>query len=173
MWIPTMNASSLPEMPKTNFRTSMLSGMIQTLWGTCGVVPCQSYLHRGWIHLPQIPQREHHRRDQTNRVEVGSSTWHQQMVSTTNWHHIHLPNESFQTTQSKGFSDALTIISASSSDHSEALKGISSSCNDLDLTLKPLKCISFVYDGKKMNKSGTLWSSQGSPETSLQDQLNS
>ena len=52
----------------------------------------------------------------------------------------------------EGFADELTIISASSSDHTEALKAISSSCNDLDLTLKPSKCISFVYDGKKMNK---------------------
>ena len=53
----------------------------------------------------------------------------------------------------KGFADDLTIISSSKSDHSLALQQISSSCSDLDLRLKPAKCVSLVFDGKKFDKS--------------------
>ena len=62
----------------------------------------------------------------------------------------------------KGFADDLTIISSSSTDHSEALKAISNSCQDLDPTLKPPKCVSLVFDGKKMIKSATFQVSSGS-----------
>ncbi len=92
---------------------------------------------------------------------MASSTWYQQILSTTKLHHRHLPISLSKPRKVKEFVVDLTIISASSSDHSEALKTISRSCNNLDLSLKPSKCISFVYDGKKMNKSATFIVSSG------------
>ena len=35
-------------------------------------------------------------------------------------------------------------------DHAAALQTIDKHCSDLDLTLKPCECVSFVYDGKKV-----------------------
>ena len=62
----------------------------------------------------------------------------------------------------KGFADDLTIISSSSTDHAQALKVISDSCRDLDLKLKPPKCVSLVFDGKKMVKSASFYVGSGS-----------
>lgn len=81
-----------------------------------------------------------------------SSLWHKLYCSTNN-----LPvNPTAAIGLSKphkvqGFAD-VTIISSTSEDHGKALQEISNSCHDLDLTLTPTKCISFVVDGKKMNK---------------------
>ena len=56
----------------------------------------------------------------------------------------------------KRFVDDVTIISSTSEDHGKALQEMSNSCHDLDMTLKPTKCISFVFDGEKMNKLATF-----------------
>ena len=56
----------------------------------------------------------------------------------------------------KGFSDDITVISKSSKDHSETLFKISRACSDLDLVLKPPKCVSYVYNGKKIVKDATF-----------------
>ena len=56
----------------------------------------------------------------------------------------------------KGFADDITIISKSPKDHSDALHQISSACSDLNLVLKPPKCVSFVFDGKKIDKNATF-----------------
>ncbi len=53
----------------------------------------------------------------------------------------------------KGFADDLTVFSKSTRDHQASLLNISSGCEDLDLTLKPSKCVSFVFDGKKVKKN--------------------
>jgi len=47
-------------------------------------------------------------------------------------------------------------------DHAAALQAIDEHCSDLDLTLKPSKCVSFVYDGKKMLGNATFPLKEGS-----------
>jgi len=61
----------------------------------------------------------------------------------------------------KGFADDITIISKTPKDPSDALHQISSACIDLDLVLKPPKCVSFVFDGKKIDKNATFDVSTG------------
>ena len=56
----------------------------------------------------------------------------------------------------KGFADDLTVISSLASEHEKALQDISKFCSDLDLTLKPPKCASLVFDGKKVDKKATF-----------------
>ena len=56
----------------------------------------------------------------------------------------------------KGIADDIIIISSSPSDHAKALRAIFDSCQDLDLTLKPSKCVSLVNDGKKMSRSASF-----------------
>ena len=50
--------------------------------------------------------------------------------------------------KAKGFADDFSVLS-STKDHAAALQTIDKHCLDVDLTLKPCKCVSFVYDGKK------------------------
>ena len=50
----------------------------------------------------------------------------------------------------KGFADDISVFSNSAADHAVALHTIDRHCSDLDLTLKPAKCISLVFNGKKM-----------------------
>ena len=61
----------------------------------------------------------------------------------------------------KAFADDLTVISSSKEDHQSALTKINSYCLDLGLTLKPFKCVSFVFDGKRANKSDTFFIGDG------------
>ena len=53
----------------------------------------------------------------------------------------------------KGFADDSTIISTSTENHQEALNVVTKCCDDLALTLKPSKCVSLVYNGKKVTKT--------------------
>ena len=62
----------------------------------------------------------------------------------------------------KGFADDITVISPSISAHSSVLKIIDQNASSLDLHLKPEKCVSFVYDGKVIDKTSTLPLSHGS-----------
>ena len=48
----------------------------------------------------------------------------------------------------KGFTGDLSVF-FSMKDHAIALQTIDKHCSDLDLTLKPFKCVSFVYNGKE------------------------
>ena len=50
----------------------------------------------------------------------------------------------------KGFADDISVFSSSASDHAVVLRTIDNHCSDLDLTLKPAKCISLVFNGKKV-----------------------
>jgi len=50
----------------------------------------------------------------------------------------------------KGFADDISVFSSSASDHEVALRTFDNHCSDLDLTLKPAKCISLVFNGKKV-----------------------
>ena len=56
----------------------------------------------------------------------------------------------------KGFADDLSVFSSKISDHQSLLTELSSYCQDLDLTLRPDKCISVIFDGKKMNHNTTF-----------------
>ena len=62
----------------------------------------------------------------------------------------------------KGFADGLSVFSSSMKDHAAALQTIDKYCSDLDLTLKPSKCASFVYDGKKLLSNVTFPLKEGS-----------
>lgn len=62
----------------------------------------------------------------------------------------------------KGFADDMTVISPNISAHSSALKIIDQKASSLDLVLKPEKCVSFLYDGKDIDKRSTFSLSHGS-----------
>ena len=47
-------------------------------------------------------------------------------------------------------------------DHAAALQTIDKHCSDLDLKLKPSKCVSFIYDGKKVLRNVTFPLKEGS-----------
>ena len=50
----------------------------------------------------------------------------------------------------KGYCDDLTLISSNQNEHKSTLRLIDLRCQDLDLHLKPAKCISLAFDGRKM-----------------------
>ena len=56
--------------------------------------------------------------------------------------HNHTTKHS-KTHKVKGFADDLSVFSSSMKDHETALQTIDKHCSDLDLTLKPSKCMSF------------------------------
>ena len=49
----------------------------------------------------------------------------------------------------KRFADDLSVISSSIQDHKSALLEIDEKAADLDLTLRPDKCVSILFDGTK------------------------
>ena len=51
----------------------------------------------------------------------------------------------------KAFADDLPVFSSSIKDHHSLLLAIDDKCSNLDLTLKPEKCISIVFNGVKMD----------------------
>ena len=59
----------------------------------------------------------------------------------------------FNSTQhsAKAFADDLSVFSSSIKDHHSLLLAIDDKCSDLDLTLKPEKCVSIVFNGVKMD----------------------
>ena len=62
----------------------------------------------------------------------------------------------------KSFADDLTIISTNLVDHQSMLSKIDACCSDLSLQLRPDKCITMSYTGKKFNKQATVKLSGGS-----------
>ena len=56
----------------------------------------------------------------------------------------------------KGFADDSTVISSSTEDHQQALHDLAHFCTDMTLTLKLSKCVSFVYDGRQVDKKTTF-----------------
>ena len=54
----------------------------------------------------------------------------------------------------KGYADGATLISTNLETHSSVLKEIDRKAADLDLTLKPSKCVSFLFDGTKHLSQG-------------------
>ena len=62
----------------------------------------------------------------------------------------------------KGYADDLSMFSSSTKDHAAALQTIDKHCSDLDLRLKPSKCVSFIYDGKKVLRNVTFPLKEGS-----------
>ena len=62
----------------------------------------------------------------------------------------------------KGFAHDLTVISPNISAHSSALKIVDQKASTLDLKLKPEKYVSFLHDGKDIDKRSTFALSHGS-----------
>ena len=62
----------------------------------------------------------------------------------------------------KGFADDITVISSSVSAHTSALQEIDQKASSLDLVLKVEKCVSFLFDGKSVDKKSTVPLSSGS-----------
>ena len=62
----------------------------------------------------------------------------------------------------KGYADDLSVFSSSMKDHAAALQTIDKHCSDLDQRLKPSKCVSFIYDGKKVLRNLTFPLKEGS-----------
>ena len=54
--------------------------------------------------------------------------------------------------QSKGFADDLTVISRDKLSHKQALSEIDEKCADLDLYIRPDKCVSLSFEGNKFEK---------------------
>jgi len=62
----------------------------------------------------------------------------------------------------KAFADDLSVFSSSPEDHQSLLSTIDEKCSDLNLTLKPEKCISTVFNSSKMNHTTSFSLSNGS-----------
>ena len=62
----------------------------------------------------------------------------------------------------KGFADDLSVFSFSISDHQSLLSDLTNYSQDLDLSLRPDKCISLIFDGKKMDSKTTFPLAMGS-----------
>ena len=56
----------------------------------------------------------------------------------------------------KGFADDLTIINSSKHAHKQALSEIDTKCLDLDLHIRPDKCVSFSFNSSKVDRSFTV-----------------
>ena len=50
----------------------------------------------------------------------------------------------------KGYADDFTVISTNPQDHQEALTSIDNRCNEICLTIRPDKCFSVVFDGRRV-----------------------
>ena len=63
----------------------------------------------------------------------------------------------------EGYCDDLTLIFSmrSCSEHAETLAVLDRRCHDLDLRLKPQKCISLAFNGKQVDRSVTFPLSAG------------
>ena len=61
----------------------------------------------------------------------------------------------------KAFADDLSLIHSSPSVHQQELSAIDSHCLDLDLVIRPDKCVSFVFDGSSMKSSSSFSLSSG------------
>ena len=62
----------------------------------------------------------------------------------------------------KGFADDLSVFSSNISEHHSPLSDLSTYSQNLDLTLRPDKCISVIFDGNKMDHKTTFSSANGS-----------
>jgi len=54
----------------------------------------------------------------------------------------------------KGYADDATLISVSMEAHTSVLQQIDQKASDLDLSFKPSKCVSYLFDGHKLIKEG-------------------
>ena len=62
----------------------------------------------------------------------------------------------------KGFADDLLVFSSNISEHQSLLSDLSTYSQDLDLTLRPDKCISVIFNGNKMDHNITFSLANGS-----------
>ena len=62
----------------------------------------------------------------------------------------------------KGFADDLSVFLSNISEHQSLLSDLSTYSQNLDLTLRPDKSISVIFDGNKMDHKTTFSSANGS-----------
>ena len=62
----------------------------------------------------------------------------------------------------KAFADDLTVLSRNFKDHQIALRQVDSCCSDLGLALRPDKCVTLCFDGKKILRDARVQLSEGS-----------
>ena len=58
----------------------------------------------------------------------------------------------------KGYADDVTLISTDLTIHTSVLQSIDKKAADLDLSFKPVKCVSYLFDGLKIIPQGILLS---------------
>ena len=58
--------------------------------------------------------------------------------------------------KTKAFADDLTVISSSLTSHKEVLEATVEKCQDIDLHVRPDKCVSILYNGKKLLENATV-----------------
>ena len=56
----------------------------------------------------------------------------------------------------KGFADDLSVFSSNISEHQSLLSDLSTYSQDLDLILRPDKCVSVIFNGNKMDHKITF-----------------
>ena len=54
----------------------------------------------------------------------------------------------------KGYADDVTLISSNFDVHVVVLQSVDQRASDLDLSFKPVKCVSYLFDGKKCLQKG-------------------
>ena len=103
----------------------------------------------------------------TELVDLRSINWKHARKTSKQFRPISSPPPSFTPSQTiltpktydsmehkvKAFADDLTIISANMSVHQQVLSKIDSCCLDLDLHLRPDKCITLSFTGKRFDKN--------------------
>jgi len=71
----------------------------------------------------------------------------------------------------KGYADDVTLISSDINAHKYVLQTIDMRAADLDLSFKPSKCVSFLFDGTKVMQNGLTLVSQHTPRVWVHNQL--
>ena len=61
-----------------------------------------------------------------------------------------------------GYVDDTTLLSALAENHQTAMRQVDSKCSDLGLEIRPDKCVSYVFDGQKLNSRTTFEVHHGS-----------
>ena len=68
----------------------------------------------------------------------------------------------------KGYADDLTVISSTPDEHQEVVSLVDTRCNDINLTVRPDKCHTLVFDGKAP-KNNTAILVGGRPTSNIKD----
>ena len=130
---------------------------IYALWEVDDSADC-----KGWylakvtsIQTDRLASLHYHKNKTTETINLNEIRW-VKACGNGKWF---LPSDELVSSclsKAKAYADGLTVVSSSSRDHCQALLEISKLCADIDLTLKPSKYVSLVYDGERVDKKTTL-----------------